>query len=316
MTQDIKFSEADYLEESMQYYTTAMMERNFHHGSFKGFIAAEYLNIKDGIYRFIMDEKGKKPFAIRTLDSPDVTMTNNVISVIPIKGGYIGVTIIKQDDVYTIGVNTFNGEATKISVRVVDIKTTTEEMLPLLELDFLEDIIDGNYMTAFRAIVDGINKLGNEPTPNHLYTIDKYAYNPMRRISTRLFVNMNGSLCTAESTEGIFEISNNTPDKWNGDEVYDTGIYRVYYYPRHSSHYKFVRGVRLKYLTREDLDKNLNIFESMYDNLRVFTLKNGDEVLGAVMGNKYIILYEMNGTPHSLTLTPNEYRLIVSYETV
>lgn len=316
-TNKFNFYTLGYRDKSIEFIDDHIhLEDNLFKGETVGFIGAEFLDIKRGVYRFITDEKGLKPFTIRTLDSPDKSISENVISVVPIKNNYIGVTIIKSDDKYVITTVEFTVyDKNTIGSTKLSRDEYTSKTLPLfyLEMD-KNDVVKSNLTNS---IISGVKKLELEETLNLLYTVDKYSYNPMRRITTRLFININGSLCTMKTDDGIMEISNNTPDKWKEKDVpYESGIYRVYYYTKHNTNYKFVRGVRLPYLTRKDVEGRLNIFSSMYENLVIFTTIHGEEILGAVMGNKYIILYEMNGSPHSIKLEPNEHKIIKSYTPV
>lgn len=302
-----------YSDPSVGAYASIHLDVNYFKGKAVGYIGAEYLNIKKGVYRFITDENGKRPFTIRTLDAPDPSMGDCVLSVIPIKDNYQGVSIVKRENEYQIEFNKFIVKS-KSDIEIVH---EVFSVVPKESIPFYEAPIEGMREELTNAVIEGIKKLDMESTDNLLYTIDKFSYNPMRRITTRLFININGALCTMKTADGIMEISNNTPDKWKEKGVpFDSGIYRVYYYTKHNTNYKFVRGVRLPYLTREDVQGRLNIFKSMYENLVIFKTIHGEEILGAVMGKKYIILYEMNGTPHSIKLEPNEYKIIKSYESV
>lgn len=311
MRTEIKFAEKAYNDLGLDSYNHNMLADNFYNDKFVGYLASEFLNVESGIYRFITDEKGEKPFAIRTLDSQDTDMIKGSISVIPLKTNYKGITIIKTSvDNYKITIVEFvmKGEV------VVDInRVQTIEYSILDPMGFtVEGFEDAVNDTIEQAITTGIIKV-NVNGNNYIYTVDKYAYNPMRRIATKLFVNTNGSLCSSSKESGIMEISNNTPDKWKAPgKVHSNGIYRVYYYTRHDSSYKFVRGVRLEYVKESDLTNDIEIYSSMYDNLSLFKLNNNEEVVGAIMGKKYILLYKMNGKIHSLALSYNEQKHIKS----
>lgn len=310
MRTEIKFADKSYRNNECVHYNHNMLADNFYNDKFVGYLASEFLDVENGIYRFITDEKGNKPFAIRTLDSQDNDMIEGSVSVIPLKDKYKGITIIKKsNDDYNITIVEFETNGV-----VIDIKKVQEFTYNILNPmgftieGFTEDIND----VIEHAITTGIAKI-NVKDKNYLYTVDKYAYNPMRRIMTKLFVNVNGSLCSTGKDIGIMEISNNTPDKWKAKgKVHSNGIYRVYYYTRHDSSYKFVRGVRLDYVKVSDLTNDIDIYSSMYEKLSVFKLNNNEEVVGAVMGKKYILLYKMNGRIQSLTLDYADHKHIKS----
>ncbi len=294
-----------YSDKEIVNYTNLMFEENIHNDKFIGYIGAEFIDLDNGIYRYITDEEGKRPFAIRTLNAPDNSLSKNVISVIPIKDNYNLVSIIKDDKEVIVNVR---------KVHVNNDNITIGENTQYVNHNGLMSEFDN--VTLFKSVFTGIKKLEiNEP--NTIYTMDKYSYNPMLRVTTRLFININDSLCTMRTDSGILEISNNTPDKWETEGVpYKSGIYRVYYYTNHDNKYKYVRGVRLDLVTEDNFDKDDVIYQSMRDNLCVFTTIYGDKIIGSVIGTKYILLYKMNGSIHSLKLHQNEYKLIDSYNKI
>ena len=285
-----------------------LFDDNIYHGKFVGHIGYEYIE-PGKKYIFITDNKGEPPFAIRTADAPSNELPAGMLSKIPMKHNYYIVKLEMIDGEINVDICSWNepikGDSGSLSNVCVNVKAYDLQSIP--------DVI-------LKQMDRAVTKLNTPMVTNWEYTIDKFAYNPLRAIESHLFMKEDKTLISTDNTGASIELTNKCPDKWRkNDKIYSGGLYRIYYYTKYQKNRKkYVRGVRLQHLTLDDvLDYKETIFDSLSEgNIKLITLLSGFQFVAVTLGEKINALYKMNGKYRSITLNEEEKSFIMSVKNI
>lgn len=286
----------------------SLLTNNFYKGNLCGQMIYEYLQ-PNMYYLYVANANGTKPLAVKTVDKIDSNeLAPCVLSAVPLEQGY-NIIGVKKD-----------GEDYQMQVYKV---TFTSHIK--LEMDI---VYEGSTYGLFPSelapsVREAIDKLNLKPIPNWEQQINKHVNNPARTVETRLLINKypedSTRLVGVSGDKAVIELSNSTKDHIleQRGEIPTAVIARVFYYNKYKRvRHRFVTGIILDYLTREDLEDYLPTCRVDDDAVVEVTLINGVKMLGLVTGQNILLLYKHVEGYKSIKIKPDstEYSYIKSVE--
>lgn len=286
--------------------TFELIANNIHNRTLIGQLAHEYLEPASR-YMYVTTETGERPFANKTNDRlNDNNFPSGVLSSIPLSTGYRIICISKLKDDYQLEVHA--------------VRDTTPIKLTL-ELVYKGSTLGAYEPFLLQSIGEAIDKININPVLNWEQQINKFAFNPMRTIETRLFINkdpMKTSKLIGTGNDGFaLELSNTAKEDilHQRGEVPIASICRIFYYKKYKrGESRFVSGVELDSLTVADIDEYLPTCDVDTSSIVNIHLVNGAEMLGIVLGSKIHVIYRHITGFKSVSLNEGERKFISQVE--